>query len=157
MEKTFTAETEATPDELFEVIADLGTYPEWLEVVGAADVEPGDEPAWIVTLRARIGPLSRSKRLRMCRTRHTPRPGEGGDVMFERCETDGREHSAWIMKATVSPVDEAAAGAGSWASAVQLTLSYDGGMWSGPLDGLLDVAAGRATDRLRRHLSPQRN
>ena len=47
---------------------------------------PGDEPAWEVELRARVGPFARSKRLRMALTEMvTDRL-----VVFERAEIDGR-------------------------------------------------------------------
>ena len=186
MQKSFIAGTEAEPEVLFEVVADLATYPSWLQVVSA--VEPveahrdddGDR-AWSVTLRARIGPLARSKRLRMCRTRHETTADGGGAVRFERRETDGRDHAAWTMEAVVRPGptvgdgdatvgggedrvggDAATAGeqdrvgadadGGPWSSVVELTLHYDGSMWSGLLDGLLDGAADAATRRLRRHV-----
>ena len=49
-----------------EALADLSTYPEWLALV--TEAEPQGDHTWLVTLRARLGPLARSKRLRMVRT-----------------------------------------------------------------------------------------
>ena len=60
------------PEALFALVDDLGGYPDWLEIVVAAvpvEAAAGDEgPAWSVELRGRVGPLARSKRLRMVRT-----------------------------------------------------------------------------------------
>lgn len=56
-------------------------------------------PAWTVDLRGRLGPMARSKRLRMIRTVFEP----DTRVRFERSERDGRQHAAWVLDATVSP------------------------------------------------------
>ena len=89
------------PDRLFGWVDDLGRYPEWLDIVPrASSAEPHADdpgPAWSVDLRGRLGPLARSKRLRMVRTAHdAPRR-----VRFERREHDGRRHSSWILEADV--------------------------------------------------------
>jgi hypothetical protein len=90
-----------TPDELFAQVEDLSTYPEWLTIVPRVELAtsaPGDQgPVWMVELRGRIGPLARSKRLRMVRTVHDP----GRHARFERRELDGRDHSAWVLDAVV--------------------------------------------------------
>lgn len=142
MHKAFSATTDATPDELFAVVGDLGTYPDWLDVVDS--VEETDDPnAWIVTLKARVGPFSRSKRLRMVRTEPV-----GRSVRFVRHETDGKSHSAWNLSADVTELETG--------SDVALDLEYGGAMWTGLLDGVLDAAADRATDRLRQYLQSLR-
>lgn len=143
MERAFSAPTEAEPAHLYEVIADLGTYPDWLELVSSAEpTEPSaadpDELAWSITLRARIGPLARSKRLRMVRT-----VADGSQVRFERQELDGRQHSTWVLAARVDPADS------PWRSAVTLDLHYGGSLWSGLLDGVLQSAVDDATERLQ--------
>ncbi len=140
--------TEAHPDELFEVVGDLGTYPHWLDLVAAA--EPDDEPeAWSVTLRARVGPLARSKRLRMVRTRY----GDG-QVRFERREIDGRHHSDWVLTATVTAScgTDGPGTDGPMRSEVLIDLSYAGSLWSGLLDGILDATAESATTRLQAYV-----
>ena len=75
-----------------DALADLGTYPAWLGLVTAA--EPDGDNTWVVTLRARLGPLARSKRLRMVRTERS-----ADSVRFERREVDGRDHSEWVLSA----------------------------------------------------------
>ncbi len=145
--------TEAHPDELFEVVGDLGTYPHWLDLVAAA--EPDGEPeAWSVTLRARVGPLARSKRLRMVRTRY----GDG-QVRFERREIDGRHHSDWVLTATVTascgtdgPGTDGPGTDRPMRSEVLIDLSYAGSLWSGLLDGILDATAESATTRLQAYV-----
>lgn len=132
----------APAEDLFRLVEDLGRYPEWLTIVPVAerlevDVTPdGDGPAWSVELRGRIGPLARSKRLRMVRTRHeAPR-----SVRFERQELDGREHSAWILEATVEPT--------LGGSRLTMHLHYDGGFGTSVLDHLLREEIERSRPRL---------
>ncbi len=163
VQRTFSAPTEADQRSLYEVMADLATYPAWLDVVNRAEpagvhpptdahrrragVDDADDtdadPAWIVTLRARIGPLARSKRLRMVRT-----VADGHHVRFERRELDGRNHSRWVLSARVDPLDDE-----PWRSRVELDLEYGGSLWSGLLDGVLQAAADGATRRLQDYVS----
>jgi hypothetical protein len=164
VERAFSAPTEAEQDQLYLVVADLATYPSWLGLVhevapagpepadrgpggdgsdGGHGGEGGHQPAWNVTLRARIGPLARSKRLRMVRT-----VADGRLVRFERREVDGRQHSSWVLAAEVGPRLDA-----PWRSEVTVELRYGGSLWSGLLDGVLQAAAVDATARLQAHLS----
>jgi hypothetical protein len=137
---TLTADVE--PEALFEVVADLDGYPEWMDIVPRAarvDGAPGDEgPAWSVDLRGRIGPLSRSKRLRMVRTIHS----SPELAVFERREVDGRAHSEWVMRARVAP-----AGA-EGGSRLVMELHYGGAMWMPLLDRVLAEEIERSRDRL---------
>jgi len=103
-----------TPDVLFAHVSDLATYPAWLAIVERAVPHPpgtgmdlsvsgvgGDadgHPAWSVDLRGRLGPMARSKRLRMVRTVFDP----PRHVRFERVELDGRNHASWVLEATVA-------------------------------------------------------
>jgi hypothetical protein len=88
------------PD-VFAAVEDLGGYPDWLTIVARAEPAPADGgdagPAWLIELRGRLGPLARSKRLRMVRTVHD----EPGRLRFERRELDGRNHSAWVLDAVI--------------------------------------------------------
>lgn len=152
MQRTFSAPTVANPDALYEIVADLGTYPEWLELVNRVEPAPPstgvtdateEQPAWLVTLRARIGPLARSKRLRMVRT-----VADGRLVRFERRELDGRRHSSWTLSAEVAPEPTE-----PWQSEVHLDLRYEGSLWSGLLDGVLQAAADDATERLQAYVA----
>jgi hypothetical protein len=91
--------TGAGPADLLTWVDDLTMYPQWLSLVAsvaAEDSSSGAAEAWKVELRARVGPLARSKRLRMVRTKVS----EHGAV-FERHESDGRSHSAWVLRADV--------------------------------------------------------
>ncbi|MDH5291812.1 MAG: hypothetical protein OEY41_17595, partial [Acidimicrobiia bacterium] len=103
MDQQFSAELTTGPDRVYPLVADLTRYPEFLEIVHrvevAADGAEGEPPAWLVTLRAKIGPFARSKRLRMVRTV----ADEGRQARFERAEIDGRSHSAWVLEATIAP------------------------------------------------------
>jgi hypothetical protein len=125
-----TAELDApcAPEVLFEVVEDLGRYPQWLDIVPRAVPEQGrgDEPEWTVDLRGRLGPFARSKRLRMVRTTHDV-PAR---VVFERRELDGREHSPWVLSAEVTP-------AGGSGSRLTMHLHYGGGLWGPVLERLL--------------------
>jgi hypothetical protein len=95
-----TAELDAPhpPEAVFPWIEDLGRYPDWLDIVPRATAEA--DGAWLVDLRGRLGPLARSKRLRMVRTRHEAPAA----VRFERAELDGRQHSPWVLEASLAPV-----------------------------------------------------
>jgi Polyketide cyclase / dehydrase and lipid transport len=131
MERTEQVETPAPPAELFAVVEDLGRYPEWLEIVRAAT--PDAEGAWAVELRGRVGPLARSKRLRMVRTVHEP----DQRVVFERSEP-GR--SPWTLTATVEPIDGG--------SRLTMSLHYGGALWGPMLERLLAEEVARARPRL---------
>ncbi len=118
---------------MHDIVADLSTYQHWLSLVHR--VEPADAsdddagPAWWVTLRAKVGPFARNKRLRMVRTQFDA----PSHVRFERNETDGKEHSAWVMAAAVSATENEH-------SLVAVTLRYDGQLWNGALESVLGSA-----------------
>jgi hypothetical protein len=113
------------PEELFRLVSDLGSYPRWLDIVPRAVPETGDEPAWVVDLRGRLGPFARSKRLRMVRTTDDA-PTK---VVFERRERDGRSHSAWVLEAEVARAEEE--------SRLTMHLHYGGALWGPVLERVL--------------------
>jgi uncharacterized protein YndB with AHSA1/START domain len=125
----------APPAAVFEHVARLEAYPAWLGLVHV--VEPDESfdsaPAWHVELRARIGPFARSKRLRMIRTEHEV----DRLAVFERAETDGRQHARWLLRAELEPV-------GDDGTVLTMHLAYDGALWTG---GLLERAL---DDEIRR-------
>lgn len=141
MDLTATLDARCTADELFAHVGSLDSYDRWLEIVPrtepapAADGDPG--PAWFVTLRGRIGPLARSKRLRMVRAEHQP-PER---AVFERRETDGREHAAWVLTAEVAESGET--------STLTMHLHYGGTLWVPLLDRLLAGEIDASRERLR--------
>lgn len=104
----------------------LDAYPGWTGLVHrvAPDGAVGDE-AWSVELRARIGPLARSKRLRMVRVAGTP----VGEYRFVREERDGKQHSTWELTAVVESVGTAKAPR----ARLVMTLFYGGANWAGGL------------------------
>lgn len=131
---------------LHAVVADLGTYPEWLDIVAAADPlgQSDDDaaPAWSVVLQARVGPLRRSKRLRMVRTIDSP-----SELCFERRELDGRSHSTWRLHATIEEIDAASSSDGA-GSRLTMRLHYGGSLWIPVLDRLLAEEIRRSRTRL---------
>jgi hypothetical protein len=133
-------EAEAPPAAVFAWIDDLGRYPEWLGLVSRAeptDAHPEDEgPAWSIDLRARVGPLARAKRLRMVRTEHEA-PTR---ATFERREHDGRQHSPWILRATVADTPSGAR--------LEMHLHYGGGLFGAVADRLLRDEIDRSRPRL---------
>ena len=83
------------------------------------------DATWLVELRAKLGVLARSKRLRMTRTVcEAPRL-----VVFERREQDARRHSEWVLRATVSPTATGAK--------LETNLHYSGSLFTG---GMLERA-----------------
>ena len=97
MNLTVTLDAPCAPSELFAWVDDLSRYPSWLTIVTRA--EPDGVGAWVVDLRGQVGPIARSKRLRMARTVLEP----DRRAVFERAERDGRQHSLWLLQATVDP------------------------------------------------------
>ncbi len=121
-------EAPCRPDELFAFVDDLCKYPDWVDLVHRAETVVSDSglPVWQIELRARLGPLARSKQLRMQRTELDT---EACTVVFERAEIDGRRHSPWVMRASVMPLDDG--------SLLQMHLHYGGALWTG---GVLERA-----------------
>jgi hypothetical protein len=113
------------PEVLYRCVVDLGLYPEWLDIVPRAVREDGEEPAWVVDLRGRLGPFARSKRLRMVRTTQDA-PTK---VVFERRERDDRSHSPWVLQADVEPADGG--------SRLVMHLHYGGALWGPVLERIL--------------------
>lgn len=141
MDVNATVVAEVTQGAMYHVVSDLGRYPEWLDIVARAEPteqlqsDPG--PAWIVDLRGQLGPLRRSKRLRMARTvGHFPEM-----VRFERFEIDGRSHSDWVLQAAVSKV-------GAESVELAMSLHYGGTMWVPLLDRLLGEEINKSSGRL---------
>lgn len=133
---------DVAPHELFEHVDDIADYPAWMPLVH--DVErlaadpASDTPAWMVELRAQVGPFARSKRLRMERTELE----QDRVAVFERREADGREHSEWVLRADLE-VDA------DGRTVLTMTMSYDGSLWAGPiLERVLDDQVRRGRDRL---------
>ncbi|MEI8241329.1 MAG: SRPBCC family protein [Actinomycetota bacterium] len=133
-------------DRLFSFVDDLAKYPDWMDLTHRveADAESSDA-AWNVELRARLGPLARSKRLRMQRSVHDT---VAHVVVFERAEADGKRHSHWVLKATVTQQSQQR-------SRLEMHLHYDGALWTG---GVLErvltdqITSGRG--RLQKLVSP---
>lgn len=148
MKRNVVVDTEASTERLYAVVADLATYPEWLDIVSsveAAEPDSGDEgPAWFITLRAQVGRFARSKRLRIVRTAAV----EGESASFRRRELDGRDHAAWDMDADVTSTGALADTPADHGSRLTLDLAYSGGLWSNVLDALLGDEVEQALSRL---------
>ena len=140
MDLRATLDAPCSPEVLFAQVDDLARYPAWLGIVTRADSAAGVDgdpgPAWVVDLRARLGPLARSKRLRMVRAECTPFTA----VRFERREDDGRSHAPWLLEAEVAPTGE-----GSW---LAMRLHYGGGLLGPVIERLLAEEVERAKPRL---------
>ncbi|MEY4633845.1 MAG: hypothetical protein RLZ18_1217 [Actinomycetota bacterium] len=92
------------------------------------------DASWCVELRAKVGVFARSKRIRMTRTTNTE-----NEVVFERNELDGRQHSPWRLAISLQGSDIS--------STVTMNLEYGGTLWTaGVLDRVLasQVDAGKA-------------
>jgi ribosome-associated toxin RatA of RatAB toxin-antitoxin module len=125
---------------VFPHVARLEAYPSWLRLVHDVElVQEHPRPAWEVELRARVGPFARSKRLRMERTELV----EHRLAVFERAETDARQHAAWTLRAELMPHDDGAS------TTLTMHLAYEGSLWSGAILGkVLDEEIKRARQSL---------
>jgi carbon monoxide dehydrogenase subunit G len=113
-------------------VNDLSQYPKWMPLVHS--VESDGDDSWNVELRAKVGVFARSKRIRMTRTVNT-----ANELVFERNERDGRQHSPWRLAVSLT-------NSGS-STAVTMYLEYGGTLWTaGVLDRVLasQVDAGKA-------------
>lgn len=113
-------------------VNNLSQYPQWMPLVHA--VEADGEDSWNVELRAKVGVFARSKRIRMTRTTNTE-----ADVVFERNESDGGQHSAWKLAVSIDGC--------ATQCTVTMYLEYGGNLWTaGVLDRVLaaQVEAGKA-------------
>jgi uncharacterized protein YndB with AHSA1/START domain len=131
------------PERVWQVVSDLSSYPDWLDIVPRA--VPAGEQAWTVDLRGRLGPFARSKRLRMVRSVAAP----PALAVFEREELDGREHSSWVLRAEVEAAE------GGAASRLTMRLHYGGSLWGPVLERLLGDTIERSRPRLLEVLARQ--
>ena len=153
---------------LFAVVQDLSTYPDWLDIVPRAESVPAHDgdagPAWSVDLRGQLGPLRRSKRLRMVRSRNDAPLA----VRFERSEMDGRSHSEWVLEAEIhepvgsatnapptetdsidpDSIDPDASDPDLTGTELVMRLHYGGSLWVPMLDRLLADEIARSRTRL---------
>ena len=135
----------ATPERLFELVAELDNYAPWMRLVHRVTRLERDAGrlAWWVELRAKIGPLARSKQLRMVRTVFEP----GRRVRFERIEHDDRDHAAWILTAEIGEQTDAG-------TLLMMHLEYTGDLWSASILGrILDDEVRRGSAALSRVFS----
>lgn len=137
MDLTARAALPCSQERAFAEVAALDDYPAWLGIVVAVAPAPAsagdDGPAWWVDVGARLGPLRRTKRLRMVRVVHAP-PRR---VRFERHELDAQPHAPWVLSVDVD------AGV-----TVVMDLHYGGSAWLGWLDPILTAEVRRAGGRL---------
>ena len=143
MDVTATLDAYCALDDLRRWVRDLDRYPVWLSIVpradresAPADVEADGHPSWAVELRAKLGPLARSKRLRMVRTLDDP-----DHVRFERWEVDGKDHSPWVLDARIETIDDG--------SRLTMMLHYGGNFGVGLLERLLRDEIEQSKPRLR--------
>ena len=140
MDVTAAMEAPCAPDVLFAHVDELTDYPRWMALVHHVEpVDPTDgRPAWMVELRARVGPLARSKRLRMVRSLHDPVTSR---VRFERVEIARDSHSPWVLDARVVSTAEG--------SRLEMHLHYGGSLWTaGVMERVLGDQIESGRDRL---------
>jgi hypothetical protein len=126
----------AAPDLVRPWVDDLSRYGEWLTIIPRAEPIDGEAASWDVELRAKVGPIARSKRLRMRRTADTP-----DHLRFERDEVDGREHSPWVLDIELVPI--------ATGTHLRMTLHYGGSFGGGIVERLLAAEIDSSRERLR--------
>lgn len=132
---------DAHPDRVLRELQDLAGYDRWVSIIG--EVATDGPEAWIVELRADLGPLRRSKRLRMTRSDDQ----SSRSVRFQRSELDGRRHANWEMRLRVEPMVAA--------SLVTIELGYDGRIPLGPFEPVVKTEVSAAARRLEAILSDE--
>ena len=144
MDISLEAALDAAPSEVLAEVSDLQGYPAWHGMVKR--VEP-DGDGWLVDLGARLGPFTRTKRVRFVRAERGE-ADEPGRVRFVRAERDREEYGGWELDAVVDPAT------GEGPCTLTFRLRYDG---SSPLIGMLEpllrAETDRSADRLRRRLA----
>jgi hypothetical protein len=133
--------TSRLPAAVLEWVDDLSRYPHWMPLVHSVEALGDDAmgPAWSVELRARLGPFARSKRLRMVRT-----VNDEHRVVFERRESDRREHATWVLTLTLAHPGEPGD-----STRLDVNLHYGGSLWTGGvLERVLADEVERGRDRL---------
>lgn len=129
-----------TPELLFSIVEDLTNITPWLDLLGGADpspVDPSDAgPAWDATFAIKLGPLTKTKDVRLVRIVHTPPT----DVVYERHEfpIEGKDTSQiamWRLTLRVTPTDTG--------SSLHVHVFYGG-------DALGDMAEGILTKELKK-------
>ncbi|MBJ7294523.1 MAG: SRPBCC family protein [Ilumatobacteraceae bacterium] len=122
----------------------LDAYPSWMTLVHQAKLVDNCLDQWNVELRARVGPLARSKRLLMKKTvSEVSEQSHSARIVFERCETDGRQHAQWTLTIDLKTLE-------SLSTRVDVELFYDGGLWTaGILERVLADSISSGRDRLR--------
>lgn len=135
MDITATLDAPVAPARLFDEVSALDGYAAWIDIVHRVD--PNADGSWGVELRGKVGPFARSKRLRMERTVLEPTHR----VVFERRETDGRTHAAWVLTATIDAIADGAR--------LTMQLHYGGSLFTG---GVLEKMLGDQIVRGRERL-----
>lgn len=147
MELEASLHTAAPRSAVIAYVAELDKYPQWMALVHSASrVGGSDEPTWDIELRAKVGPFARSKRLRMTRTQFVE--GEETRIVFERRETDGRQHAAWRLSITVrdnASASEARVVTQRAGTHLAMHLHYDGRFFVSVVEAILqqNIDAGR--------------
>lgn len=143
MDITLEAAFDAAPSAVLAEVGNLPGYPEWHGMVKR--VEP-DGDGWLVDLGGKIGPFTRTKRVRMVRAAaEEERPGQ---VRFVRNERERDDHGGWELDCVVDPAT------GEGPCTLRFRMLYDG---SSPLIGMLEpllrAEVDKSSDRLRRRVA----
>lgn len=124
-------------------VIDLDTYTSWMPIVHRANRREDTEPTWDVELRAKVGPLARSKRLTMCRTLLDEHDETSLRAVFERRERDEKRHAPWVLTVQLVALD-------SGRTRLDMELFYGGTLWTG---GILEKVLSDSIDSGKRRLA----
>tara|TARA_B100000953_G_C18001674_1_gene415320 strand:+ start:1067 stop:1519 length:453 start_codon:yes stop_codon:yes gene_type:complete len=144
MKQVIEVDLDSSSEKIFNVLNNLEAYENLLgfvDCVEALEPEAGI-PCWLVTLRAKVGPFSRLKKLRMARTEEK-RPEV---VRFSRREIDDKNHSDWEL--LIHLEDQ-----GDNRCSVYVEVSYSGRFWSGPLQSVFNSHVDTAKHLLQQTFS----
>ena len=144
MDVILEAPMEAPPAAVLAEVADLPSYPTWHGMVKKV-VPDGD--GWLIDLGVRMGPFTKTKRVRMVRAEDESGSAPGL-VRFTRRERDRTDHGQWELEGIVEPA------AGEGPCTLRFRLRYDGSSpLAGMLEPLLKSEIERSAERLRSRLA----
>tara|TARA_Y100001968_G_C19441946_1_gene763022 strand:- start:3384 stop:3842 length:459 start_codon:yes stop_codon:yes gene_type:complete len=148
MQRTETVTVQADIEHAFSVLSDLAIYTQWLNFIDSVEpVGTEDDLVWMLVLKARLGPFSRMKKLRMAKVTSEPHKL----IRFERKEISGKDAADWSIDVNLK-------GLGAMSTEIIFVVSYSGKFWNRTLETVFNTYVDQARTDLKAYfvsLRPQ--